>query len=65
MAHARPLRSRIWRSTSACSASFRAKRRITRAPSTFALAGTTLVPQVFVNGRHVGGADELVKELGD
>lgn len=29
-----------------------------------ALAGSTLVPQVFINGRHVGGADELVKELG-
>jgi len=28
-----------------------------------ALAGSTLVPQVFINGRHVGGADELEKEL--
>jgi len=28
-----------------------------------AMAGSTLVPQVFINGRHVGGADELVKEL--
>ncbi len=33
-------------------------------PSTLrALSGTTTVPQVFVNGRHVGGADQLEAEL--